>query len=132
MVSNFPGEASLSEKHQKDLAEKKLLLESKRQEKLDRLRLKQQQDLARARIKARTKRTKVLSKTLVQKERAIKRITPAPMLSQEQGMLREMFGGSAPLWGSGQNLPKLHNTLISGGGLVKSGDRGETASMFGF
>jgi hypothetical protein len=28
-------------------------------------------------------------------------------------------------------MPKIHNTLNSGGGLLKSGDRGETRGLFG-
>ncbi len=58
-------------------------------------------------------------------------LDPAPMLSQEQHMLQEMFGSSQQLWGTGRDLPKMNGALISGGGIIKSGDGGETAAMFG-
>jgi len=113
------------EKHKRDIEEKKALKKLEQKEKLA---------FAEKKLKAKTKLklARFYARSTASRERAIRKIQPAPRLSQEQGMLREMFGGSAPLWGSGQDLPKLHNTLISGGGLVKSGDRGETASMFGF
>ena len=60
-----------------------------------------------------------------------KKIRIAPRLSQEQAMLGEMFGGADSIWGTGQNLPQMNETLTSGHGLVKSGDDGETGSMFG-
>jgi len=68
------------------------------------------------------------------KDRLAKRLKPrlAPLLTKEQTMLHELFGGS-PSWGTGENLPKFQGALISGEGLIKSGDyEGETASIFGF
>jgi len=70
----------------------------------------------------------------IKSKRATKllKLQVAPRLTREQGMLQEMFGGS-PSWGTGRNLPKFHRTLMSGYGLVNSGDdEKETASMFGF
>ena len=55
---------------------------------------------------------------------------PAPLLSREQGILRDMFQGE-PTFGTGRNLPVVTGRLITGGGIIKSGDRGETAAMFG-
>lgn len=55
----------------------------------------------------------------------------SPMLSKEQMALQEMFGGSERLWGTGRDLPRMNGALISGGGIIKSGDAGETAAMFG-
>jgi len=55
----------------------------------------------------------------------------APMLSKEQEMMQELFGGSSS-WGSGEQLPVMNNSLNSGHGLINSGDDyRETASMFG-
>lgn len=56
-------------------------------------------------------------------------------LTKEQNILRGMFGhGSRVIYnGEGRNLPKIHNTLNSGGGILKSGDNDrETAGIFGF
>jgi len=61
---------------------------------------------------------------------SIRRIDPAPMLSQEQSMLQEMFGGN-PTWGTGEQLPKMNGALRSGHGLINNDDFGETGSMFG-
>ena len=54
-------------------------------------------------------------------------------MSKGQQMLSEMFSGrEEPLWGTGNNLPILHRTLTSGGGLIKHGDnRRQTGGMFG-
>ena len=54
-------------------------------------------------------------------------------MSKGQQMLTELFSGrQEPLWGTGNNLPILHRTLTSGGGLIKNGDkRRETGGMFG-
>jgi len=55
----------------------------------------------------------------------------APMLSKEQEMMQELFGGS-PSWGSGEQLPVINNSLNSGHGLINSGDDyRETAGLFG-
>lgn len=52
-------------------------------------------------------------------------------LSREQEVLREMFDGE-PTWGTGKDLPKIEGKLISGGGIINSGDVDrETAAMFG-
>jgi len=60
------------------------------------------------------------------------KLPQSPLLTKEQEMLQELFGGS-PSWGTGENLPKFQGSLISGEGLIKSGDyEGDTASMFGF
>lgn len=59
------------------------------------------------------------------------RIIPAPLLSQEQSILRGMFAGD-DLWGSGDNLPVINHSLNSGRGIINSGDDfRETASLFG-
>jgi len=64
--------------------------------------------------------------------RPTQRIRPAPQLTQEQGMIQEMFGGN-DMWGTGRNLPQMNGALISGSGLMNSEDvDSETASMFGF
>ena len=60
-----------------------------------------------------------------------KKVLISPMFSKEQSALQEMFGGSERLWGTGRNLPQMNGVLISGEGIIKSGDAGETASMFG-
>jgi len=60
-----------------------------------------------------------------------KPIVVAPQLSQEQSILSGMFGGGEQTWGTGQNLPRMDGILMNGGGIIKSGDGGETASMFG-
>lgn len=97
--------------------ERTALAKLKSEERLARLKLKQQ---------------KVGFRGQAARFAGLKQIRPAPRLSQEQGMLREMFGGSEPLWGTGRNLPKLEHTLNSGGGIIKSGDEDrETASLFG-
>ena len=57
---------------------------------------------------------------------------PQTVLSEGQAMLREIFNGE-PTFGTGQNLPVLHRTLTTGGGLIKNGDyQRETAGLFGF
>lgn len=61
-----------------------------------------------------------------------KKVLVSPLLSREQAMLGEMFGGSERLWGTGNNLPVIHRTIISGFGLINNDDvEEETASMFG-
>jgi hypothetical protein len=57
----------------------------------------------------------------------------AKPMSKGQQMLNEMFSGNEdPIWGTGNNLPVLHRTLTSGGGLIKHGDtRRQTGGMFG-
>lgn len=60
-----------------------------------------------------------------------KKVLVSPLLSREQSMLSEMFGGSPRLWGTGENLPVLHRTITSGFGLINNGDGGETGEMFG-
>lgn len=58
----------------------------------------------------------------------------APSYTKEQNMLRSLFGhGPTVIMPSkdGRSLPKIHRTLTSGGGLIKSGDRGETRGLFG-
>jgi len=62
--------------------------------------------------------------------KALQKIEVAPQLSKEQNMLHEMFGGNGN-WGTGKNLPEVRGALISGKGLIKNDDYGETASMFG-
>ena len=54
--------------------------------------------------------------------------------SREQSMMRELFGhGDHTILGEGDSLPVLHQTLTSGGGLIKNGDYEKTtASFFGF
>lgn len=58
---------------------------------------------------------------------------PAPNITKEQVFLQEVFSGGMrnQTWGTGENLPKFDRTLMSGGGLIKSGDFGETGAMFG-
>lgn len=58
----------------------------------------------------------------------------APDYAKEQNILREMFGhgGRVITNFDGRSLPKIHNTLNSGGGIIKSGDiNHETARIFG-
>jgi len=54
-------------------------------------------------------------------------------MSKGQQMLAELFSGrEEPLWGTGNNLPVLNNSLNSGGGLIKNGDKmRRTGGMFG-
>lgn len=80
--------------------------------------------------------TKAAKKVLYKKVKPGRRVSfsrqlPKDNLSREQGMLRSFFGGGSRVWGTGQSLPKITNTLTSGGGLIKSGDQGETAGLFG-
>ena len=65
--------------------------------------------------------------------RPVRRVPPGMFLTQEQSMLQEMFGGSPTIWGQEEDsLPRFHQTLTSGNGLINSGDVDkETASMFG-
>ena len=66
------------------------------------------------------------------KARPISKPIFAPQISQEQGFLQEMFGGSDTFWGTGKNLPVMNGALTSGNGLINSGDDfSETAGMFG-
>jgi hypothetical protein len=52
-------------------------------------------------------------------------------LSPGQKMIDELFNGERT-FGTGRNLPVMHRSLISGGGIIKSGDiRRETGGMFG-
>lgn len=54
--------------------------------------------------------------------------------SKEQRILRGMFGHGERVMTNfdGRSLPKINNTLTSGGGLIKSGDyEAETAGLFG-
>lgn len=62
--------------------------------------------------------------------KTLQRVNPAPRITQEQAMLQEMFGGN-PTWGTGEQLPKREGILVSGHGLIKNDDFGETGSMFG-
>jgi hypothetical protein len=65
------------------------------------------------------------------KERVPQRIQIQRPLSKGQLMLQEMFQGERT-FGTGQNLPQFNRDLISGGGIIKSGDRErETAQLFG-
>ena len=61
------------------------------------------------------------------------RAPPGMFLTEEQNMLQSMFGGSPTIWGQEQDsLPRFHQTLTSGNGLINSGDdEQETASIFG-
>lgn len=56
-----------------------------------------------------------------------------PDLSNEQRVMQEIMSGGSinQCWGTGENLPRLNRTLSSGGGILKSGDGGETGRMFG-
>ena len=53
--------------------------------------------------------------------------------SKGQQMLKDLFSGrEEPLWGTGNNLPKMDGALTSGGGLIKNGDNNRgTGRMFG-
>jgi hypothetical protein len=62
--------------------------------------------------------------------RSLPSVQPAPALSKEQDMLQEMFSGNDN-WGTGQNLPEINGALRTGGGIMNSGDNGQTGSMFG-
>jgi len=59
--------------------------------------------------------------------------TPAPMLSRQQAILKDMFGGGERNWGTGKNLPVINNDLNNpeGGGIIKSRDGGRTGGFFG-
>ena len=84
--------------------------------------------IARAQLKA----AKIAAKSSSARQRSLLKLRPAPMLSAEQSVLHEMFGGSPPIWGSGDSLPVLNHSLTSGHGIINSGDdEEETASMFG-
>ena len=52
-------------------------------------------------------------------------------LTPMQRSIQEMIGGRNRTWGTGANLPKRLRTLEEGEGLIKNGDEGKTASMFG-
>jgi hypothetical protein len=58
---------------------------------------------------------------------------PAPMLSRQQAILKDMFGGGERQWGTGQNLPVINHDLDNpnGGGIIKSRDGGRTGGFFG-
>lgn len=55
---------------------------------------------------------------------------PAIPPSREQQFFQTLMGGRKT-FGTGQNLPKINNSLTSGFGLTKNGDNGETIRMFG-
>jgi hypothetical protein len=61
------------------------------------------------------------------------RFNPAPMLSRQQAILKDMFGGGERNWGTGRNLPVINNDLNNpqGGGIIKSRDGGRTGGFFG-
>lgn len=55
--------------------------------------------------------------------------------TREQSIMRGMFGHGSRVMTNfdGRSLPKINNTLNSGGGLLKSGDTNRgTAAIFGF
>ena len=58
---------------------------------------------------------------------------PAPMLTRQQAILKDMFGGGERNWGTGRNLPVINNDLNNpeGGGIIKSRDGGRTGGFFG-
>lgn len=61
----------------------------------------------------------------------IARPMPQQEYSSGQNVLREIFRGEQT-FGTGQNLPQMNGALISGGGIIKNGDRERrTARMFG-
>ena len=62
-----------------------------------------------------------------------RRFTPAPMLSKQQAILRDMFGSGERNWGTGRNLPVMNRDLFNpmGGGIIKSQDGGRTGGFFG-
>lgn len=63
----------------------------------------------------------------------VQRITqPSRIITREQSVLQELFGNpDGRIWGTGTCLPKINNALISGGGIIKCQDYGETSSLFG-
>ena len=69
-------------------------------------------------------------KTIIQPQRTF---VPAPMLSRQQMILREMLGSGERQWGTGRNLPVITTDLNApdGGGIIKSRDGGRTGNMFG-
>ena len=92
-------------------------------ERIELARIKAKEKLELARIKGQT--------TSVRKRfTSLQSLKPAPMLSQEQNMMQEMFGGN-DMWGTGRNLPRMNGALTSGHGLIKNDDFGETRRMFG-
>ncbi len=74
---------------------------------------------------------RAIAKSSSAREKALLKLRPAPMLSKEQSVLHEMFGGSPPIWGTGNSLPVINNSLTNGGGLTNIDPDRETASMFG-
>jgi len=59
-------------------------------------------------------------------------ILKRPQLTREQEMLQEIMFNGERNWGTGNNLPRMDNTLNSGGGLINNGDiNKETGRMFG-
>jgi len=84
-------------------------------------------------IKTPKRITKTKIKALSPKKERLKsfqRMQIAPLLSKEQNMLQEMFGGNDN-WGTGKNLPKIEGILRNGNGLIKNDDFGDTAKLFG-
>ena len=74
---------------------------------------------------------RAVAKSRSAREKSLLKLKPGPMLSAEQSVLHEMFGGSPRLWGTGDSLPVINESLTSGGGLTNVDEEGETGSMFG-
>jgi hypothetical protein len=85
------------------------------------------------------KAEKVLSNRIVpttEKKLAVqvqRTFIPAPLLTRQQAILRDMFGSGERNWGTGRNLPVVNNDLNNpnGGGIIKSRDNGRTGGFFG-
>lgn len=109
---------------------------------------KQQKELAKAKeeLKADTIGRKLkMSLLSTPSKKSSKKVSPfkkqkifgaraeAPEYTKEQNILRGMFGHGGKVMTNfdGRSLPRIHNTLNSGNGILKSGDRNhETAGMF--
>jgi len=86
------------------------------------------------RTQANVKLLNAQKKGITQREKRIQNIDTrqiTQVISKEQGMLQELFGGRRT-FGTGQNLPKVEGVLITGNGLLNNGDRERrTGKMFG-
>lgn len=57
--------------------------------------------------------------------------SPRRELTYSQQVLRGLFNDKNQMWNNGENRVQINETLTSGSGLIKNGDRGQTARMFG-
>lgn len=57
--------------------------------------------------------------------------SPKRELSYSQNVLRDLFADKNQIWNNGSNKIQINKTLSTGNGIIKSGDNGKTARMFG-